>query len=145
MLRLEDPVMSLTEAEIDYLSSQRLGRIATVAADGTPQVRPTSFYYNAELGTIDVGGLRMADTQKYRNVQAGSRAALVVDDVASTDPWRVRGIEIRGEAEALTGQEPYMQGFTSDIVRIHPRRIISWGLESEGPFQQNARNVAARA
>ena len=135
--------MSFTEAEIDYLKSQRLGRIATVAADGTPQVRPTSFHYNAELGTIDVGGFHMADTQKYRNVQAGSRAALVVDEITSTDPWRVRGIEIRGDAEALTGQEPYMQGFTGDIVRIHPRRIISWGLEGEDAFQQNARNVPA--
>lgn len=137
--------MSFTEAEIDYLTTQRLGRIATVAADGTPQVRPTTYHYNAGLGTIDVGGLRMADTQKWRNVQAGSRASLVVDDMISWDPPQARGIEIRGEAEVLSGQEPYIPGFTGDVIRIHPRRIISWGLSEADPRQPQARNVPADA
>ena len=135
--------MSFTEAEIEYLTTERLGRIATVAADGTPQVRPTSFLDHAELGTIDVGGLRMADTQKFRNVQAGSRAALVVDDMISWDPPQARGVEIRGDAEVLTGQEPYIPSFTGDIIRIHPRRIISWGLGETDPRQPQARNVPA--
>ena len=134
--------MSFTKAEIEYLSSQMLGRIATVSPDGTPEVRPTSFSYNAELGTIDVGGLHMGDTKKFRNVVAGSRASLVVDDVASVDPWKVRGIEIRGEAEALTGQPPYMSGFSGEIVRIHPSRILSWGLDSDDHYAMNARTVA---
>lgn len=121
--------MTLTEQEIEYLASQRLGRIATVAPDGQPQVSPTSFHYNAELGTVDVGGGNMGSTKKFRNVAAGSKAALVVDDLASVNPWVVRGVEVRGDAEALTGQEPYMRGFSGEIIRIHPRRIISWGLD----------------
>ena len=134
--------MSFTQAEIDYLTSQRLGRIATVSPDGGPEVRPTSFSYNAELGTLDVGGLHMGDTKKFRNVVAGSRASLVVDDVASFDPWKVRGIEIRGDAEALTGQEPYLGGFSGEIVRIHPRRILSWGLNDADNFGMDARDVS---
>jgi nitroimidazol reductase NimA-like FMN-containing flavoprotein (pyridoxamine 5'-phosphate oxidase superfamily) len=35
-----------TELEIEYMAGQRLGRIATVGADGQPHVVPTSFRYN---------------------------------------------------------------------------------------------------
>lgn len=123
--------MPFTEAELEYLSTQRIGRLATVAPDGTPQVNPVSFHYNAELGTIDIGGHNLAASKKYRNVAAGSRAAFVVDDIASMRPWRVRGVEIRGDAEALTGQQPYLAGMSSQLIRIRPRRVISWGVEPE--------------
>jgi pyridoxamine 5'-phosphate oxidase family protein len=125
--------MALTQAEIDYLATQRLGRLATVAPDGSPQVSPVGFRYNSKLGTIDIGGYKMAASKKYRNVQAGSRAAFVVDDIASVDPWTVRGVEIRGEAEALTGQEPHFPGGSGDLIRIHPRRVLSWGVEPGRP------------
>ena len=42
-----------TPAEIEYLKSQRLGRLATVNSKGEPHVVPVSFRYNAELDTID--------------------------------------------------------------------------------------------
>ena len=38
----------------------------------------------------------MGSTPKIRDVQANGQVALVVDDVVSRDPRRVRGIEIRG-------------------------------------------------
>ncbi len=132
--------MTFTTAEVEYLTSQPLGRLATVTPDGQPQVRPTSFAYNAELGTIDVGGYHMRDTQKYRNVAAGSAASIVIDEIASRDPWTVRGIEIRGRAEVLTDQKPYLKGFSGDIVRIHPQRILSWGLDADDTTM-NARDV----
>ncbi|MGC9671256.1 PPOX class F420-dependent oxidoreductase [Planosporangium sp. 12N6] len=125
--------MSFTEAELAYLSTQRLGRLATVDPDGEPQNNPVGFRYNPETGTIDIGGYTMGTTRKFRNVQANGRAALVVDDVASRDPWRVRGIEIRGVAEAVRGATPPMPHLSDDIIRIHPRRIISWGIERFGP------------
>lgn len=131
-----------TEVEIEYLNSQQmLGRLATVTPGGEPQVRPTSFHYNPETETIDVGGYHMRDTQKYRNVVAGSSASIVVDDVLSTNPWTVRGIEVRGPAEVLADQEPYMRGFSGDIVRIHPKRILSWGLDTDD-MTMNARDVS---
>src|SRR5262245_66568185 len=124
--------MSFTQAELDYLRTQRLARLATVAPDGTLQVSPVGFFVNAD-GTIDIGGVNLGGTKKFRNVAAAGRAAVVIDDVASLDPWEVRGVEIRGSAEALTDQEPPMRGFSKEIIRIHPSRIISWGLgESEG-------------
>jgi pyridoxamine 5'-phosphate oxidase family protein len=47
--------------------------------------------------------------------------AIVVDDLASTDPWRPRGIEVRGRGEAI--------GLPTPLIRVHPERIVSWGLE----------------
>ncbi|HEV2779628.1 MAG TPA: PPOX class F420-dependent oxidoreductase [Actinophytocola sp.] len=137
--------MSFTQAELDYLGSQVLGRLATVAPDGTPQVSPTGFRYNAELGTIDIGGHNMARSKKFRNVAAGSRAAFVVDDIESTKPWKVRGVEVRGDAEALTGATAPagLPGTPGEIIRIHPRRIVSWGLGESEPYRVNARSVAS--
>ncbi|TMK49844.1 MAG: PPOX class F420-dependent oxidoreductase [Actinobacteria bacterium] len=80
--------------EIDYMASQRLGRIATVGRDGQPHVVPTSFRYNAEQDAIDVGGLRMSQTKKFRDVGRTGRASIVIDDVQP--PWKPRMIEIRG-------------------------------------------------
>jgi pyridoxamine 5'-phosphate oxidase family protein len=130
-----------TEAEVAYLDSQSLARLATVTSSGQPQVRPTSYHYNPDTRTIDIGGYRMRETQKYRNVVAGSLASLVVDEVISTDPWTVRGIEVRGTAEVLADQEPYFEGFSGDIVRIHPTRILSWGLDTDD-MTMNARDVS---
>src|SRR3954469_21211349 len=101
----------LSTDQIEYLGSQLLGRLATAGADHKPHVAPTSFRYNAELGTIDVGGRRVAATKKYRDVQANGWAAIVIDDLASVDPWRPRFLEIRGRAEAVpSGGEPLGPG-----------------------------------
>jgi pyridoxamine 5'-phosphate oxidase family protein len=133
--------MALTEAEIAYLNTQPLGRLATVSPDGTPQVKPVGFQYKPDLGVIDIGGHAMGASTKFRNVRAGGRAALVVDDLVSRDPWTVRGVEIRGEAEALTGQDPERPGFSGEVIRIRPRRVISWGLES-GMAERRGRDVS---
>ena len=117
-----------TKAELDYLRSQRLGRLATVAPDGRPQNNPVGFFVDAESGTITIGGYALGTTKKFRNVQQGSAVALVVDDLASVDPWTVRGVEIRGTAEALTDHDPPMPGMSREIIRITPKKIISWGL-----------------
>jgi PPOX class F420-dependent enzyme/OxyR family protein len=120
----------LTTAQIEYLASQRLGRLATAGAGGKPHVVPTSFRYNRELGTLDVGGHRMEATKKYRDIQANPWAAFVVDDLASIDPWRPRMVEIRGRAEVMaTGGTSLGPGFGEVFIRIHPERVNSIGLE----------------
>jgi len=112
-----------TDAELRYLAGGRqLGRIATVGADGTPHVVPVAWIYNAARETIDVGGSELERTKKFRDVERSGRAAVVIDDLASTDPWRPRGIEIRGRGEAIALPTP--------LIRIHPERIVSWGIEA---------------
>ena len=129
-----------TEAEIEYLKGQRLGRLATIGPDGNPQNNPVAFSYSADTGTIDIGGYNMGASRKFRNVRADVRVSFVVDDIASIKPWRVRGVEIRGRAEALAGQTLPMKGASNGIIRIHPRRIISWGIAPAAGGMQK-RNV----
>jgi pyridoxamine 5'-phosphate oxidase family protein len=120
----------LTQAQIDYLAGQRLGRIATAGADHRPHVVPTSFRYNPELGTVDVGGLHVSTTKKFRDVQANGWAAIVVDDLVSTDPWTPRMLEIRGPAQAIAeGGDALGPGFGDGFIRIHPAKVNSFGIE----------------
>jgi pyridoxamine 5'-phosphate oxidase family protein len=121
---------AFTKTEIDYLAEQRLGRIATVGPDGQPHVVPTSFRFNAEHDAIDVGGLRMSQTKKLRDVQRTGRASIVIDDVLP--PWQPRMIEIRGTAAVVTsGGKAFGDRFDDTIVRIQPTRIISFGIDSD--------------
>jgi pyridoxamine 5'-phosphate oxidase family protein len=115
---------AFSERELGYLRGQRrLGRVATVGRDGTPHVVPVGWSYNAEHDSIDISGRDFANTKKFRDVARSGRAAIVVDDLASTDPWRPRAVEVRGRAEAIHEPRP--------LIRIRPERILSWGLESE--------------
>jgi pyridoxamine 5'-phosphate oxidase family protein len=120
----------LTAAHIEYLAGQMLGRLATAGTDHKPHVVPTSFRYNAELGTLDLGGHRMADTKKYRDVQATGWAAFVVDDLVSVDPWTPRFLEIRGRAESIpTGGAHLGPGFGESFIRLYPQKINSYGIQ----------------
>ena len=120
----------LSVAQIDYLNSQRLGRLATAGSDRKPHVVPTSFRHNPELGTIDIGGMHVATTKKYRDVQANGWAALVVDDLVSTDPWTPRMLEIRGRAEAIADGGAHLgPGFGEGFIRLHPETVNSFGIE----------------
>ncbi|HEX8123728.1 MAG TPA: PPOX class F420-dependent oxidoreductase [Solirubrobacteraceae bacterium] len=110
-----------TEAELAYLhGGRRLGRLATVGRDGTPHVVPVGWTHNRALDAIEVGGREFERTKKFKDVAATRRAAIVIDDLASTNPWRPRAVEVRGRAEAVTEPIP--------LIRIYPERIVSWGL-----------------
>jgi pyridoxamine 5'-phosphate oxidase family protein len=134
-------VSVFTDAEIEYLTSQPLGRFATAGVDGKPHVVPVGLHYNAEHETIDVGGYNFGAHKKYRDVQANPWVAIVVDDLVSTDPWTVRMIEVRGRGEPLThGGGALQDGFAEEMVRIHPVRIVTYGL-ARGQEQREARSV----
>ena len=123
---------AFSAAELRYLIGGRLlGRLATVGADGTPHVVPVGWIYNAARDTIDIGGHELERSKKFRDVARDGRAAIVIDDLESTDPWRPRGIEVRGRAEAIAMPTP--------LIRIHPERIVSWGLG----HGRSARTVAS--
>jgi pyridoxamine 5'-phosphate oxidase family protein len=75
-------------------------------------------------GHIDVGGRDLEQSKKFRDVTRNGRAAIVIDDLESTDPWHPRAVEVRGRAEAIALPTP--------LIRIHPERIVSWGLGPVG-------------
>jgi len=130
---------AFTEKEIEYLNRQRLGRLATVDAEGRPHVVPVAFRYNEELDVVDIGGHNFAGSKKFRDVGKTGRAAFVVDDVLP--PWRARGVEVRGGAEVRSeGGKDIMESFAEEMIRIYPRRIVSWGVDSDA-FSPNSRSV----
>ena len=45
-----------------------------------------------------------------------------MDDLASVQPWRVRCIEVRGVAEALTTPN-------GPLIGLYPQRMISFGID----------------
>jgi pyridoxamine 5'-phosphate oxidase family protein len=134
--------MIFTEAEIAYLEGQNLGRLATAQPDGTLQASPVGFAYNAELETIDVRGHGMAGSRKFKNVADNGRVAIVVDDIPSFDPLVVRCLEVRGTAETVQGPADPALGDDGALIRIHPKRIISFGVNEE--FDMAKRNTSNR-
>jgi pyridoxamine 5'-phosphate oxidase family protein len=124
--------MSFKTHEIEFMKAADLGRLATIQRDGTPQASPVGFTYNEELGTIDISGYNMAKSQKFRNLAHNDKVAFVIDDIASRDPWRVRCLEIRGTGQqAVTAADrtgAAGDALDSAVIRITPRRIISFGI-----------------
>jgi PPOX class F420-dependent enzyme/OxyR family protein len=77
-----------------------------------------------------VGGHDFAKRKEFRDVQQEPRVAFVVDDVASINPWKARGIEMRGETEILgTRGMSVRPGFDPEMFRIHVKHVVSWRIE----------------
>jgi pyridoxamine 5'-phosphate oxidase family protein len=135
------PAMSFTGEEIAYLRTQRLARIATVAADGQPDVMPVGYQFDGKY--FYVGGMNPVKTRKFRNVRSGNtKVALVIDDLVSVNPWTVRGVRIYGNAELLVRQEG--QFGPGQYMRITPTVSWSWNLEGR-PTTHNQKVVYRRA
>ena len=129
-----------TEQEHAYLAEPRLGRLATVEGRGRPHVVPTGFRFDPAEGVIDIGGHNLAGTKKFRDARANPRVAFVVDDLVSTNPWRARGVEVRGRAQTFTeGGERLGPGFGAAWLRIIPTRVVSWGLDPGANGSPNSR------
>ena len=111
---------TFSELEAEYLAENLIGRLATSSGSGQPHVVPVTYRFDGEA--ITFGGWNLAKSLKFRNLMANDKVAFVVDDLFSTKPWRVRGVEIRGRAEPIKTPD----GVT--MVRIIPLNIRSWGL-----------------
>jgi pyridoxamine 5'-phosphate oxidase family protein len=126
-----------TEREVEYLESQRLARVATVAPDGQPDVAPVGFEFDGQV--FYIGGRDPGRTRKYINVRAGNpKVALVVDDLESIQPWRPRGVRVYGLAELVQREGRFGPGV---YMRITPSVSWSWGIDEptikDGRFVPN--------
>ena len=117
--------------EAKYLKSQLLARVATATAKGKPNVAPVGFEFDGEyfyIGSIKQKILRSAP--RYLNIKNGnSQVALVIDDLVSVDPWKVRGIRVNGVADIVTHTGEFGKG---EYIRIKPRLSWSWGFSDAG-------------
>jgi pyridoxamine 5'-phosphate oxidase family protein len=138
---------AFTDAEIEFLNSQRLGRLATVGADGMPHVVPVAVFYDPDAGALVIGANAgfgeavMTSSKKFRDAQRRPQVAVVLDDPGP------RILEVRGQAETrLDGGEeagrrvgaPFR--FASAWIRIRPRRIVTVGING-AQLQSFARDV----
>jgi pyridoxamine 5'-phosphate oxidase family protein len=139
---------TFTDAEIEFLNSQRLGRLATVGADGMPHVVPVAVFYDPEAEALVIGANAefgegvMVTSKKFRDAQRRPKVAVVLDAPAP------RILEVRGHAEThLDGGEdvgrrlgaPFR--FSKEWIRIRPRRVVALGVNGE-QFGLSARDVA---
>ena len=115
---------AFTPAEIEYLRTQPLMRFATASLNGRPDVAPVIFELDGD--DIVTSGFDIARTVRYRNVESNPQATVVVDDLASTNPWSPRGIKVIGSCivESHGGGERF---------RISPGVIISWAINDTTP------------
>ncbi len=82
----------------------------------------------------------MAGSATYRNIRANPQVAFVVDEVRFSGIDGVSFLEIRGGAEAVSGQAPGDPHLAAEIIRIHPRRVLAFNIDPERPGLQT-RNV----
>ena len=138
---------AFTDAEIEFVNSQRLGRLATVGADGMPHVVPVAVFYDPDADALVIGAdveygeAVMTSSKKFRDAQRRPKAAVVLDDPSP------RILEVRGQAEThLDGGEeagrrvgaPFR--FVPAWISIRPRRIVAMGIDG-GWFETSARDV----
>jgi len=98
-------------------------RFASASLGGRPDVAPVSFQLDGD--DIVTGGFDITHTVRYRNIQANPRVSVVVDDLASTDPWSPRGVKVIGTAVIEGGESPRF--------RISPEVVISWAINDTTP------------
>jgi pyridoxamine 5'-phosphate oxidase family protein len=84
-----------------------------------------------------IGGHKLIGSRKYRNVAGGNtKVSLILDDLASVEPWTPRGIKVHGLASAERRSGQFGPG---DYLVIRPLVSWSWGIEGEsfrgGRFQ----------
>ena len=124
-----------TEKELAYIHSQPLARLATVADDTQPDAAAVGFQYDGIH--FYIGGHNLPASRKYKNIQNGNvKVALLIDDLASIEPWSPRGIRIYGTAEPVERVGRFGPGA---YLRITP--LVSWSFNIEGPAFVNGRFV----
>ena len=121
--------MSFTEEEIAYLRSQPIARLATLSADGQPDVVPLAFEFDGTYFWVGGSGPSVADTRKFRNVRAGNdKVALVVDDMVSFDPFVARSVRVYGRVEGPVERV----GIVGPAIYLRITATISWSWNMAG-------------
>jgi len=124
-----------TDAELAYLDTHRLGRLATVGKTGTPHVVPTLYHFDGETGSFRIGQGplegRGQERLYVRHVAANPRAAFVVDDVVVDHEYAPRGISVKGTAVVHThGGGAFGPEFGPQWVEVIPDWVASWGIDT---------------
>lgn len=141
----------MQEPELTFVTSQRVARLATIAADGTPTLVPICFALisNDEpliVSVLDDKPKSVPDEHlaRVRHIRHDPRISLIVDHY--DEDWsQLAFVQIRGTARlvepddpahatairALRSKYPQYQAMAIEqrpVMVIEPRRTTSWGL-----------------
>ena len=128
------------------MDAQRIGRLATADAEGTPHVVPACYALDDHriYSALDLKPKRVSwqRLKRVRNIEVNPRVALVVDRY-SEDWSQLAYVLIRGVADIVeTGEEqecavsllhdryPQYDALLAEdcpVLRITPDRVVSWG------------------
>jgi uncharacterized protein (TIGR02246 family) len=68
--------------------------------------------------------------------------AFVVDDIVGEGAEGVRFVELRGPAEHAVDEGQVARGLSRHIIRIHPRRVVSWNVIRPGMYARHLHALA---
>jgi len=103
-----------SEKELEYLKAHPLARLGTVTSAGQPDVDAVGYEFDGTR--FYVGGTRLEDTRKYKNVAAGNaKVSLIIDDLLM-EPFVPRGIKLHGHAQ-IVEREGRRFGFAKESSR----------------------------
>jgi pyridoxamine 5'-phosphate oxidase family protein len=100
-----------------------MARIATSSATGQPDVAAVTFGVDGDY--IVTGGYDITKTVRYGNLLKNPRAVIVIDDLATVDPWAPRGVKVRGTTTIEESRGTLR-------IRIKPEVVWTWGLATDG-------------
>jgi nitroimidazol reductase NimA-like FMN-containing flavoprotein (pyridoxamine 5'-phosphate oxidase superfamily) len=135
------PVRTLTKPLAEFVTWERVARVATAGAGGVPHVVPH---------VLAGGKVYFAsgdDARKVENLRENPRATLTVD--AYSDHWdSLRGVMIQGRARLIERgprfrrvrdllyrkypqypREAALSPADSVVVEVTPTRVFSWGFD----------------
>jgi PPOX class probable F420-dependent enzyme len=137
----------LTEAEVGFVNTMRVARLATADENGSPHLIPVCYAFDGThfYTPLDEKPKRVRGTQlrRVRNIEARHEASLLIDQY--DDDWsRLGYVLIHGHASLIEPdnglhthalallRERYVQYRTMaleqyPVIVITPDRVTSWG------------------
>ncbi len=141
----------LTDSQARFLADARIARLATVDADGQPQVIPVCFAYNGEAIYVVLDqkpkSVELTRLRRVRNILANPQASLVVDHY--DEDWsELRYVLVSCVAEVLSGDEAEAAGAVGQlrdkypqyremdldgnpVIKLVPKRFTAWSYSGE--------------
>ncbi len=130
---------------VELLRTARVGRLATVGADGRPLAVPVCYAFDdGQLySAVDPKPKRTRDLRRLRNIAANPQVCLVVDEY-DEDWTRLRYVIVEGHADILTQGPDFSRaidlliakypqyralGLARDagrVIRLIPDRMLPW-------------------
>lgn len=115
---------TLGSIERDFFEAQRVGRLATVDAEGTPHVVPVCYALvgRALYVVLDEKpkSVPARSLKRVRNLLVNPRAALVVDHYEDADWSRLGWVMARGDASVIEPGEEHAAALR-ELRRRYPR------------------------